>query len=357
VAFPVHAQSPGDDRDRTQPIPRVGGPPEPPPWQPGGQLPPDDGFGYTDARPGLRGADGPDEDPLLTQGRRRRRQRKKPLWKELVTLLAVALLLTFLIQNFLGRVYSIPSGSMEKTLHGCGGCTNDKVLVDKLSFAFTDPQPGDVVVFEGPDSWDDDYKGSASSNVFIGALQGVGALVGLAPPNERDFVKRVIAVGGQTVECCDKKMRVIVDGRPLDEPYIYWKNGKPNNRQKFDPVVVPQGTLWVMGDNRNNSADSRSQAGGGLNGVVPIDRVIGKARYVVLPPSRWQGVGDHDPQGDAPVALGAPTWQQGLPAGVGLLFAWPVLWAGRRAAWLLRPRKRTPAPPTDESTVEPSDTT
>src|ERR1044072_5197487 len=179
---------PGDDRAGPQTIPQVSGPREPSPWQPGGQLPPDDGFGYTDARPDLRRADGPADDPLLPQGRGRRRQRKKPLWKELVTLLAVALLLTFLIQNFLGRVYSIPSGSMEKTLHGCDGCTNDKVLVDKLSFAFTDPQPGDVVVFEGPDTWDDDYKSSASGNVFIGALQGTGPLVGLAPPNERDFV-------------------------------------------------------------------------------------------------------------------------------------------------------------------------
>jgi signal peptidase I len=269
-----------------------------------------------------------------------RRRRKKPLWKELLTLAAVALLLTFLIQQFLGRVYSIPSGSMEKTLHGCPTCDNDGVLVDKLSYALTDPEPGDVVVFEGPDSWTDYGDQQAPSGNFVtNSLQQVGALVGLAPPDERDFVKRVIAVGGQTVQCCDPKGRVLVNGRALDEPYIYWDKGKPNNRQHFDPIVVPKGTLWVMGDNRNNSRDSRFQGGGGLRGVVPIANVIGKARSIVLPPARWQGVGDHNPQGGGgPVALGVPAWQQGLPAGVGLIAAWPMLWFGRRTGRLLRRR-------------------
>ena len=147
----------------------------------------------------------------------------------------------------------------------------------------------------------------------------------------------MIAVGGQTVQCCDPKGRVLVDGRPLNEPYIYWQNGKPNSRQRFDPIVVPEGKLWVMGDNRNNSKDSRFQGGGGLRGVVPIDNVIGKARFIVLPPSRWSGRRRPRPAGRAPVAIGAPAWQQGLPAGVGFLAALPVLWLGRRAGSLIRP--------------------
>jgi signal peptidase I len=276
-------------------------------------------------------------EPTPTGGRRRR-ARKRPLWKELLTLAAVALLMTFLIQHFLGRVYSIPSGSMEKTLHGCTDCDSDSVLVDKFTYAFTDPEPGDVVVFEGPDPWTlDDDQAAPDGNFFTDSLQQIGSLVGLAPPNERDFIKRVIAVGGQTVECCDKKGRVLVDGRPLDEPYIYWNNGKPDNGQRFDPVVVPRDGLWVMGDNRNNSKDSRVQGGGGLRGVVPIDNVIGKARSVVLPVSRWQGIGDHNPQGDTPVALGMPVPQQGLPAGLGIIAALPVLWLGRRIRALIRP--------------------
>jgi signal peptidase I len=98
-------------------------------------------------------------------------------------------------------------------------------------------------------------------------------------------------------------------------------------------VVVPEGTLWVMGDNRSDSCDSRCQGGGGLRGVVPVDKVIGKVRYIVLPPGRWRGVGDHDPQGSATVALGAPGWQQGAPLGLGLVAAWPTMWLGRRIRW------------------------
>ncbi len=341
MAIPVHAQWQEDDPERTDVIPRIEeGYAETPPWQPDAPSRPDGR--YVDAYPGALPPDRDDidADAMLKRGKRRR-SRKKPLWQEVLTLLGIALVLTFLIQHFFGRVYSIPSGSMEKTLHGCTGCSNDRILVDKLSYAFVDPDPGDVVVFEGPDSWDEEYGQDLSSNLVTGALQSIGALVGLAPPDESDFVKRVIAVGGQTVECCDPKGRVIVEGRPLDEPYVYWKDGKPNGKQRFDPVVVPEGTIWVMGDNRNNSRDSRFQGGGGIRGVVPIDKVIGKARYIVLPLSRWQGVGDHDPQDGIPVAMGAPAWQQGLPAGVGFVAAWPMLWLSRRIRLVIRPPGRT----------------
>lgn len=301
----MHASTPEDDSERTELIPKV------------------DADAFLDNRHAPR--------KRSKRGRHRRAPKKQPLWRELLTLFMIALVLTFLIQHFIGRVYSIPSGSMELTLHGCPGCTGDRVLVDKIVYDFSDPEPGDVVVFEGPESWtENDAESQRSGNVFVRTLQQVGSLVGLAPPDERDFVKRVIAVGGQTVQSDGK--RVLVDGRPLDEPYIYWQNGKPDARQRFDPVLVPEGTLWVMGDNRSDSCDSRCQGGGGVRGVVPVDKVIGKARFIVLPPSRWQGIGDHDPQGGggAVEALSAPAWQQGLPAGVGLVAAWPVLWVGRR---------------------------
>ncbi len=304
----MHAPTPEDDPERTELIPKV------------------DDSGEPASSP--RGGTG---EKRLRRGKHRRPPKKQPLWRELLTLLAVALVLTFLIQHFLGRVYSIPSGSMEQTLHGCPGCTGDRVLVDKLTYAFTDPEPGDVIVFQGPDAWtENDIVAPKTENVLLRGLQYVGSLVGLAPPDERDFVKRVIAVGGQTVQCCDDDWRVLVDGRPLDEPYIYWQNGAPDARQRFDPVLVPEGTLWVMGDNRSDSCDSRCQGGGGIRGVVPIDKVIGKARYIVLPPSRWRGVGDHNPQAGFPMALGAPAWQQGVPLGLGLVAAWPTLWLGRK---------------------------
>ncbi len=279
-----------------------------------------------------------DEREGRKRGRHRRPPRRQPLWREILTLVAVALLLTFLIQHFIGRVYSIPSGSMEQTLHGCPGCDGDRVFVDKIIYNFRDPAPGDVVVFEGPNAWTEhDVKTDPGANVFVKGLRYAGSFIGIAPPDERDFVKRVIAVGGQTVECCDDKNRVLVDGKPLDEPYIYWENGVPNSQQQFERVTVPEGTLWVMGDNRNNSSDSRFQGGGGIRGVVPLGKVIGKARYIVLPPSRWRGVGDHNPQ--AGPELSAVGWQQGVPAGVGLAAAWPVLWVGRRLRNILVPRK------------------
>jgi signal peptidase I len=311
----VHAPTPEDDPERTELIPRISDP-------------------GTPSVPLPRGGTG--EKPSNNKvGKHRRAPKKQPLWRELLTLLAIALVLTFLIQQFLGRVYSIPSGSMEQTLHGCTGCTGDRVLVDKLVFDFRDPAPGDVIVFEGPEAWtENDATAQGPSNPLVRSLQWLGSLVGLAPPNERDFVKRVVAVGGQTVQCCDDKWRVLVDGKPLDEPYVYWQNGVPDARQRFDPVVVPEGTLWVMGDNRSDSCDSRCQGGGGLRGVVPIDKVIGKVRFIVLPPDRWRGVGDHDPQAVAGVAasmpLSAPGWQQGAPLGLGVVAAWPTLWLGRR---------------------------
>jgi signal peptidase I len=344
VAIPVHAQSPEDDPERTDLIPRIDEFTETRAWRAGA---PDRLNGHSangthpaDVRPERERSEG--EGAKSKRGKHRRPMKKKPLWQELLTLFGVALLLTFLIQHFLGRVYSIPSGSMEQTLHGCPGCNGDRVLVDKLTYAFTDPGPGDVVVFEGPDTWtENDVQAPPSGNFVTEALQAIGGLVGLAPPDERDFVKRVVAVGGQTVQCCDARMRVIVDGRPLNEPYVYWANGKPDAQQRFDPVLVPEGTLWVMGDNRADSCDSRCQGGGGIRGVVPVDNVIGKARFVVLPPSRWQGVGDHNPQGGIPFAIGAPAWQQGLPAGVALVAAWPVLWLSRRITWVIRPPRGT----------------
>ena len=140
-------------------------------------------------------------------GRKQRtgRRRRSSFWKELPLLVVVALVLTFLIQTFLAKVYVIPSGSMETTLHGCTGCNNDRVLVDKVTYRFSDPQPGDVVVFRGPDSWiTASSRSRPPSNPLVAGLQQFGSLIGLAPPDEKDFVKRVIAVGGQTVQCCDQ---------------------------------------------------------------------------------------------------------------------------------------------------------
>ncbi len=275
------------------------------------------------------------EDGAEPAGRKRRRKGRKPrsFWKELPILIGVALLLALLIQTFIARVFVIPSESMEQTLHGCPGCYGDRVLVDKLVFDFGDPEPGEVVVFKRPGTWNQaEFQSNRSSNGFVSWLQDVGAAFGLAAPDEDDVVKRIIAVGGQRVECCDDKNRVLVDGKPLDESYVYWTPTAEPRQASFAPLTIPEGMLFVLGDNRNNSSDSRYQGGGGRNGLVPVDNVIGKVRWIVLPPSRWQGVGDHNPQATGTTAaLG-----YGIPLGGGFLVAWPTLWLGRRVRTALR---------------------
>lgn len=187
-------------------------------------------------------------------------------------MVGTALVLTLGVQTFVARAYVIPSGSMEQTLHGCDGCVDDRVIVDKMVYRWHPPQPGDVIVFHAPDA---DWK------------KGL-------PAGDDTLIKRVIAVGGQTVWC--DGAQVFVDGKPLDEPYVYWGD-RPGHQQAFGPVTVPQGRLWVMGDNRNNSADSRAhQHTARDQGTVGLDDVVGKARAVYWPLDRWQGVSDYDPQ-------------------------------------------------------------
>src|SRR6195952_6008049 len=163
-------------------------------------------------------------DPAADSGSpaaRRNPVKNRPFWVELPILIVVAFALTFLIQTFIAKVYYVPSGSMEQTLHGVtsGG---DRILASKIVYDFRDPKQGDIVVFKGPDTWTPDLEGTAGPTSWLGkAMASVGSVVGIAPPDEKDFVKRVIAVGGQTVACCDAKGNVTVDGRSLNEPYIY----------------------------------------------------------------------------------------------------------------------------------------
>jgi signal peptidase I len=244
-------------------------------------------------------------------------------------LILAALVLTFLIQTFLAKVYVIPSGSMETTLHGCDGCNNDRVIVDKISYRFSDPAPGDVVVFQGPDGWrNEEFHVQQADNWFARGLQGLGSLIGIAPADEKDFVKRVIAVGGQSVSCCDSQQRVLVDGIALNEPYVHYAESPgPTPQIKFGPVTIPQGSIWVMGDARDNSADSRVPG----HGPVPVANVIGKARLIVMPFNRFGGIPDTNPQ---VVASGGPQATPGLPLAVVLIGALPLV--QRRRRWLDR---------------------
>ncbi|MGY1621650.1 signal peptidase I [Geodermatophilus sp. SYSU D00965] len=271
--------------------------------------------------------------------RRRRRERaeerkKGSLVRELPVLLVVAFVLALLVKTFLVQAFFIPSGSMEQTLHGCPGCTGDRVLVNKVPYWFGEPEPGDIVVFRGPDTWSPEVDVAEPSNWFTGALLWLGRAVGVAPPSEDDFVKRVIATAGQTVACCDAQGRVTVDGEPLDEPYIY--ENTPLESRAFSPVMVPEGRLWVMGDHRSASADSRSHVGDQHSGTIAVSDVIGKAALIVWPLDRFDLLDSPDIQGVE--AAGEPTSGAAAvaaPYALGLMGAVPL------TAW--RRRRRAPA--------------
>jgi signal peptidase I len=214
------------------------------------------------------------------------KKRNRSFLRELPILIGVALVLSLLIKTFLIQAFFIPSESMERTLHGCAGCTGDRILVEKVGYRLHDPHPGDIVVFRAPSSWEPETQFAKPTNPVRRALSWVGGAFGLPQASEKDLVKRVIAVGGQRVQCCDAQGRVLVDGHPLDEPYIYQNDHRP-----FGPITVPAGRLWVMGDHRSDSADSRFHLDDGHHGTVPVDDVIGRAFVIIWPPSRWNTLG------------------------------------------------------------------
>ena len=247
----------------------------------------------------------PDAGPLLDEDE----PKKRSTLRELAILAVIALVLYYVMLTFVARPYLIPSESMEPTLHGCTGCVGDRIMVDKLSYHFGSPEPGDVIVFKGPPNWNLGYKSIRSNNTALRWVQNTLSFVGFVPPDENDLVKRVIAVGGQTVQC-RANTGLTVDGKPLKEPYLDPATMMadpavyPCLGSEFGPVTVPQGRLWVMGDNRTHSADSRAHCtsipadalkgllctGDPMAGTVPVANVIGKARFIVWPPSRWGGV-------------------------------------------------------------------
>ena len=223
-------------------------------------------------------------------------------------LIIIALVLALLIKSFVVQPFYIPSGSMEQTLK-----INDRVLVNKMIYHFRNVKRGEIVVFNIDGTGFEQYATPLSkpSNIVSRAFRNLENLFGLGP-NNKDFIKRVIAIGGDTVACCDAQGRVTVNGKSLDEPYVY-RPGPDEPNRKFGPVTIAKGNLWVMGDHRNNSDDSR------VGGQVPQSKVIGQAFLRVWPLSSWRGFG-------VPKTFSQFTGSGGTSVGIVL----PLFWWRRR---------------------------
>jgi signal peptidase I len=208
--------------------------------------------------------------------------RERQSWWDIPLTIGIAIGVVLLITTFVAKPFSIPSGSMENTL-GIG----DRVLVNRAVYHLRDIERGDVVVFDGADSFVP-AGDVPQRNPVAGALTWLGQSVGVVPPDSTDFIKRVIAVGGDRVACCDADGRMTVNGVPLQEEGYLYPDDAPST-QTFD-VEVPQGMLWVMGDHRSNSADSRAHMGDPGGGFVPVSKVVGRAMSVLWQFSRIQSL-------------------------------------------------------------------
>jgi len=194
--------------------------------------------------------------------------------RELPILIISALVLSIIVKTFFIQFFYIPSGSMENTLQ-----VNDRVGVNKFGALFSDIKRGEVVVFRDPANWlSPNYDDSSGiRKVIKDSLVFVGVL---PDPSKQYLIKRVIGVGGDKVRCCGKDGKIEVNGVSINEPYIY-EGDKPSDSE-FE-VEVPQGFIWVMGDHRGASADSRFHTDDPNNGMVALDKVTGRATFIIWP--------------------------------------------------------------------------
>lgn len=224
--------------------------------------------------------------PAVVDGTGSTRARRGRGWKiflrDILLIFVAALLISFLIKTFLIRSFYIPTDSMNSTL-----IQNDRIIVNQLEPGLIPIEHGDVVVFLDPGGWLPP-RVDVPVNGFVGAVDAVLGFVGLSAPDSNDhLIKRVIGLPGDTITCCNEFGQILVNGVPLEEPYILLPAGSTKATRDDFEVTVPEGKLWVMGDNRYNSADSAYHRDDPTGGFVPISNLVGRALLISWPVDRW----------------------------------------------------------------------
>ena len=243
--------------------------------------------------------------------------------RELLIIVVVAAALTLMVKAFIVQVYRIPSASMENTLQ-----VGDRVLVNKVVYRFRGVARGDIIVFSGQDSWGPDAP-PPSNNGFVRLWDDVLSTVGLES-SQTYYIKRVIGLPGDRVACCTDG-KVTVNGVPLTENSYLYAGDAPSF--PFKAVTVPAGHVWVMGDHRGDSDDSRYHTADPGGGAVPENEIVGRAFLVIWPPSQFR---------DLPIP--STFSQAALHAGpAGAARSAPRTAAGPR--WPRSPPSRWPGPP------------
>ena len=203
--------------------------------------------------------------------------RKGSLLREIPIIIGSALIVSIIVKTFFLHFFYIPTGSMENTLQ-----VGDRIAVNKFGALFSEIKRGEIVVFGDPDNWLGQAPDDQNSGL-IGQGKNLLITIGVVPdPAKQYLIKRVIGVGGDTVICCDDQDKLQVNGKSVDEPYVY-ENDKASE-SNFN-VTVPEGFIWVMGDHRAASSDSRFHTNDVNSGMVPLSKVVGRATFIVWPVS------------------------------------------------------------------------
>jgi len=356
-AFAPIQRSPG--RDEAPPGPtftpfKREGPPDPDggiPRDPDGAIP---GVGERDPRGGVPGAAGATTRSATGPGPRRtpgahrarppiKRLRPRNILVEFVVLAAIALTLTLVIKSYVVQAFYIPSGSMQNTL-----AIQDRVLVNKMVYDFRPIHRGDIVVFDGAGTWNPDAPGTPS-NLFVRLWDDLTGVFGVGQGDI--YIKRVIGLPGDRVACCNADGQITVNGVPLDESsYLFPGDQSGSGDVRPYSIVVPPGSLWVLGDHRSISFDSRGHVGDPGGGAIPEKAVLGRAFVIIWPPSQWNILNIpatfQQPRLNASAAVPAGSsaaviasldrgiavrqaWTP-LPLALGFAGALPLAWAQRR---------------------------